>query len=172
MSEVDVPIEHKPVYSRNRFPKQIAPGTCRGCHQPITAPRRKTWCSDACKKLYDPYWVKKAVIARDKHICQMCGTDIAADKLAWRRARPAGTYLDEKWRAWRSGIPREEHDHIVPFCEGGATVVENMRTLCGACHKKRTAEWRKAKPVRSEQTLVREKHIETINEKVGLLQRV
>lgn len=137
--------EHKPVYSRHRFPKQIAPGTCRGCHQPITAPRRKTWCSDACKKLYDPYWVKKAVIARDKHICQMCGTDIHAAHLAWRRARPITGFDFEAWRAWRRAKPREEYDHIVPFCEGGATVVENMRTLCTVCHKKRTAEWRKAK---------------------------
>ena len=141
--------EHKPIYSRHRFPKQIAPGTCRGCHSVITAPRRKTWCSDACKKLYDPYWVKKAVIARDRHICQMCGTDIRAAYLAWRRARPdhsaPGCDMRDTWRAWRSGIPREEYDHIVPFCEGGATVLGNMRTLCSACHKKRTAEWRKAK---------------------------
>ncbi|OQA09469.1 MAG: HNH endonuclease [bacterium ADurb.Bin374] len=142
MSEVAVPCEHKPVYSKHRFPKQIALGTCRGCHSVITAPRRKTWCSDACKKLYDPYWVKKAVVARDKHICQMCGTDIRAAYLAWRRAKPAGTYLQEEWRKAR---PREEYDHIVPFSEGGTTVVGNMRTLCSACHKKRTAEWRKAK---------------------------
>ena len=138
--------EHKPIYSKSRFPKQIAPGTCRGCHGVITAPRRKTWCGDPCKKKYDPYWVKKAVIARDKHICQMCSTDIHAAHLAWRRARPI-TGLE--FAAWRRSRPKEEYDHIIPFSEGGATVVENMRTLCGACHKKRTAEWRaqKAKKV-------------------------
>lgn len=48
---------HKPVYSRHRFPKQIAKGTCRGCHGPVTAPRRRTWCSDECKKRYDPCFV-------------------------------------------------------------------------------------------------------------------
>ena len=139
---------HKPVYSRHRFPKQIAKGTCRGCHGPVTAPRR-TWCSDECKKRYDPYWVKRAVVERDRHICQMCGKDIAAEMLAWRRARPANIYPFEAWRAWsrawRRAQPREEYDHIVPFSEGGATVVENMRTLCKDCHKKRTAEWRAEK---------------------------
>lgn len=137
--------EHKPVYSRHRFPMQIAPGTCRGCHSPVTAPRRKTWCSDACKKRYDPYWVRRAVIERDKHICQICGLDMAAAKLAWRRSRPTGAYSHGEWLAWRSLRPKEEYDHIVPFCEGGPTVLENMRTLCNACHKKRTAEWRAEK---------------------------
>ena len=138
--------EAGPVYGRGRFPKQIAKGTCRGCHGPITAPRRKTWCSDACKKKYDPYWVKHAIIARDKHICQICGMDIWQAQLAWRRARPVGRfYIHEDFAAWSKARPKEEHDHIVPFSEGGKTVVENMRTLCGACHKKRTAEWRKAK---------------------------
>lgn len=139
--------EHKPVYTKHRFPKQIAPGTCKGCHRPVTAPRRKTWCSDACKKLYDPYWVKKAVIARDKHICQLCGADIAKAKREWRKARPSGAFTSDEWREWYKGRPatKEEYDHIVPFCEGGPTVLENMRTLCESCHKRRTAEWRKAK---------------------------
>jgi 5-methylcytosine-specific restriction endonuclease McrA len=96
-----------------------------------------------------PYWVKLAVIARDKHICQICGTDIRANYLAWRRTRPVAGfgYTQEQWKAWWAGreTTREEHDHIVPFCEGGATVLENMRTLCNACHKTRTAEWRKAR---------------------------
>ena len=142
--------EHKPIYSKSRFPKQIAIGTCRGCHGVITAPRRKTWCSDACKKKYDPYWVKLAVIARDKHICQMCGTNIHAAHLAWRRARPTGmqAFYAADFQTWRMARPREEYDHIVPFSEGGATVLENMRTLCTACHKKRTAEWRKIKAVK------------------------
>lgn len=136
--------DHKPVYSKSRFPKQIAPGTCRGCHQPVTAKRRKTWCSDACKKKYDPYWVKRAVIERDKHICQICGLDIRAAYVAWRKARPAtGYFMQPAWREWFKGKVKEEYDHIIPFCEGGATVVENMRTLCQKCHRERTAQWRK-----------------------------
>ena len=138
--------DHKVVYTRSRFPTQVAPGLCKGCHEPITAPRRTSWCSDECKKRYDPHWVKKAVNERDRHICQMCGTDLHAAKLAWRRARPAdGPYETARWAAWRKAKPVEEYDHIIPFSEGGKTVVENMRTLCRECHKKRTAEWRKAK---------------------------
>ena len=140
--------KHTPVYGRGRFPKLVAKGLCRGCHKPVTAPRRKTWCSHACKKLYDPYLVKMAVIARDKHVCQLCGIDIHAAILAWRRARPSGTYLDETWREWFKGRVKEEYDHIVPFCEGGATVLENMRTLCSACHKRRTKEWHAARKLK------------------------
>ena len=140
-------LEHKVVYTRNRFPKQIAEGLCKGCHEPITAKRRTSWCCDECKKRYDPYWVKRAVIARDKHICQMCGLDIRAAELAWRRTRPPGShsFYDADFQTWRRARPKEEYDHIVPFCEGGLTILENMRTLCGACHKKRTAEWRRQK---------------------------
>jgi 5-methylcytosine-specific restriction endonuclease McrA len=44
------------------------------------------------------------------------------------------------WRAWRRAKPKKpEYDHIVPFSEGGLTVLENMRTLCRPCHKARTA---------------------------------
>ena len=34
-----------------------------------------------------------------------------------------------------------EADHIIPFSEGGETVLENMRTLCYPCHKHRTKKW-------------------------------
>lgn len=36
-----------------------------------------------------------------------------------------------------------EMDHIIPFSEGGLTVLENVRTLCVLCHKKRTKKWHK-----------------------------
>lgn len=36
-----------------------------------------------------------------------------------------------------------EMDHIIPFSEGGLTVIENVRTLCCVCHKKRTKKWHK-----------------------------
>ena len=34
-----------------------------------------------------------------------------------------------------------EMDHIAPFSEGGLTILENVRTLCVVCHKKRTKKW-------------------------------
>lgn len=36
-----------------------------------------------------------------------------------------------------------EMDHIIPYSEGGLTVLENVRTLCVVCHKKRTKKWHK-----------------------------
>jgi len=140
--------EHKTIYTRSRFPKSIGKGFCKGCHEPITAKRRTSWCCDECKTRYDPYWVKRAVVARDKHVCQLCGHDIRAEELAWRNARPSGGVGEKvgaQFAAWRRARPREEYDHIIPFCEGGKTVLENMRTLCHECHLKRTAEWRKSK---------------------------
>lgn len=59
---------------------------------------------------------------RDKHVCQSCKLDIKATMSL-----------------------REEYDHIIPFSEGGLTVLENMRTLCSPCHNQRTREWKKAK---------------------------
>lgn len=138
--------EHKTVYTKNRFPKQIAPGLCKGCHEPITNPRRTSWCNDDCKRRYDPHWVKKAVRERDRHICQLCGRDLAEERRQWRRMKPnpySSTMAQRK--AWWKANPKEEYDHIVPFCEGGHTVVENMRTLCHECHVERTTEWRKAR---------------------------
>ncbi len=38
-----------------------------------------------------------------------------------------------------------EMDHIIPFSEGGLTVIENVRTLCIICHKHRTKTWHKSR---------------------------
>ncbi len=42
---------------------------------------------------------------------------------------------------WQSARKWWEADHIVPYSEGGLTVLENMRTLCVPCHKQRTKKW-------------------------------
>jgi 5-methylcytosine-specific restriction endonuclease McrA len=55
---------------------------------------------------------------------------------------------NEAHRAWRKARPRIEYDHIIPFSEGGLTLVENMRVLCRKCHKSRTALWRAEKAAR------------------------
>lgn len=46
---------------------------------------------------------------------------------------------------WPQNTARDwwEMDHIIPFSEGGVTVLENVRTLCVVCHKKRTKQWHK-----------------------------
>lgn len=48
---------------------------------------------------------------------------------------------------WPSHTCRDwwEADHIIPHSEGGEYVLENMRTLCVPCHKKRTKQWHKVR---------------------------
>jgi 5-methylcytosine-specific restriction endonuclease McrA len=130
------------IYGRSRYPKLIAKRVCRGCQNPVPS-NRQTWCSNKCYERYEPRNVKLAVAKRDNGICQRCGLDINAAYSEWRAREPnRGKYwLD--WCAWRRKKPKPEYDHIVPFCEGGLTVLENMRTLCVACHKIVTKEFHK-----------------------------
>jgi len=134
------------IYGRGRYPKLIAPRICRGCHAPVPK-NRQTWCSKECYEKYEPASVKRAVIRRDKGICQLCGLDITAAHSEWRKNEPEKwTNGTDNWiarKTWRRNEPKPKYDHIIPFCEGGLTILENMRTLCAECHKKVTAEFRK-----------------------------
>lgn len=160
---------HRVVYGSNRFPKQPAPGLCRGCHAPVPK-GRTTWCSKLCYKTYDPKQVQYAVGRRDKYMCQICGDNLS--ETYWRKQKPVhpedacateveyAAYManrdsperlaalaqyNEAHKAWWKARPRIEYDHIIPFSEGGLTLVENMRVLCRKCHKARTATWRAEK---------------------------
>ena len=64
----------------------------------------------------------------------------------WREAanKRITTLRDSGW-PYNSGRDWWEMDHIIPFSEGGITILENVRTLCVLCHKKRTKKWRKEK---------------------------
>lgn len=162
-------MEHVVVYDKNRFPKQIASGLCRGCHKPVP-PKRQAWCSNACVKMYHPADVARAVKNRDKGVCCACGFSISALCGKYRQEHPYPKYQDfmaetgqnqESFRRytkavkkWEKDLPSEEHDHIIPFSEGGKTVLENMRTLCSWCHKKRTATWHEGRKWKSLITLV------------------
>jgi len=135
----------KPEYSRYRFPKQAAKGLCRGCSQPVP-PGRTSWCSTFCWNRFEPSRVKVAIRRRDNHICQICACDIKALKRAWLVDRDKFLIYDERRNFTKlNPEPREEYDHIIPFSEGGLTILENMRTLCSKCHKKRTKEWRSSR---------------------------
>lgn len=118
---------------RGRFPVQQkrADNTfgCRGCGSDIPK-GRQSWCSKACYKTYCPSEVIRAVKRRDGGICQICKDDIFAP-LRDGRKQP---------HLWRSEICKAEYDHIVPMCEGGITVLENLRTACQPCHRKLTRE--------------------------------
>lgn len=55
-----------------------------------------------------PVAVRRAVMERDEHTCQLCG---ATDALSL--------------------------DHIVPFSRGGLDTIENLRVLCRLCNSRR-----------------------------------
>ncbi len=128
-------MSYTPTY-RKRFPIQpkLPDGSwgCRGCGGPIPK-GRYSWCSKKCVDTFEPKRVIWFVKQRDKGFCQLCGLDIFE---GGRAARP------DCWR-WSSGafpMPhgKPEYDHILPMCEGGLTVLSNMRTLCRPCHLKET----------------------------------
>lgn len=53
---------------------------CRWCEKPVTAPRRRTFCSEECvhewKVRSDPGYVRMVVERRDKGICQGCSINV------------------------------------------------------------------------------------------------
>ncbi len=135
-------------YDRNRFPKRQRrdDGTfgCRGCGSDIPK-KRQTWCSSECIKRYHPLFVRREAKLRDGSRCKMCGLDCVKAKKKWAKQHP-GMVFPEAFKKWMlRKPPKAELDHIIPFSEGGLTVLENMRTLCARCHKKRTLAWHEAR---------------------------
>ena len=141
---------HVVTYDRARFPKQprLTDGKwgCRGCGGPLSG-RRTAWCSNACADRWHPTRVLRAVKRRDKDVCSLCGFDCKTARHEWHMRLCELGY--QPHYSWAKGCPPKppgaEYDHIVPFSEGGLTVLENMRTLCRPCHVKVTAEWRRSK---------------------------
>ena len=135
---------------------------CRMCKQAVTAPRRRTFCSDACveewKRHSDPRVFRQVVYERDKGICQLCGLDVATvDVVAingeWlrshRRNGPGHVVtlaILERWNHARGYCEANkikghvyEIDHIVPLVEGGSFFdLGNLRLLCVRCHRSET----------------------------------
>ena len=141
------------IYDKSRFPKQQmrADGKlgCRGCGSAIPK-GRQTWCSNKCYDTFSPNRVLYFVRDRDKEICQF---DHNKEHTKWFRSQPSGVSY-ELYREWARQKPKSpEYDHIIPFSEGGLTILENMRTLCRACHKKVTRNWRRTRNQPKEQLL-------------------
>jgi 5-methylcytosine-specific restriction protein A len=90
---------------------------------------RRTFCGPACVDAWriktDPAHLRRMVWERDHGVCALCGLDTCADM---RQKRCGAT--GDRWQA----------DHIVPVIEGGGECgLDNLRTLCTACHKRATA---------------------------------
>jgi hypothetical protein len=64
-----------------------------------------------------PTWLQKAIIYRDKGICQICGIDISG---VW-------TTEDER-----------QFDHVVPLKLGGSNDPTNFQLLCKTCNSKKS----------------------------------
>ncbi len=106
---------------------------CRYCAQEVSG-RRRTFCSDACvsewKVRTQPGYAKELIKKRDDGICEICRTDCFA---GYRETRA------HKSRQGLLGL--FDMDHRTPVVEGGGSCgLENLRTLCRACHLKVTAQ--------------------------------
>lgn len=107
---------------------------CRRCATEVPVGRR-TFCSADCvhewKLRTNPAYVRQQTWKRDGGVCAACGVDTMA---ALRQRQ------GQRWRGhWRGTGHLWQADHIVPVAEGGGLCgLDNIRTLCTACHRQHT----------------------------------
>lgn len=134
---------------------------CRWCEGPIPPKgRRRTFCSADCVHQYkvrtDSGYRRQKVFERDNGICGLCGVDCLGYEnqlaaLPWhsepgkeQRARERARRMAGMKRRARGTGHLWQADHITPVSEGGGECdLDNLRTLCTACHKAETAKLRK-----------------------------
>ncbi|MHB8146621.1 MAG: hypothetical protein ACYDGM_05075 [Vulcanimicrobiaceae bacterium] len=138
-------------------------GGCAWCGTPLPA-RRRTWCSDRCGDAFwkNHWWslARRAAKRRDKYRCTKCGH--ALPKRPARTAFRTEAAYKNAMSAWRAArkTGRLEVNHIVAAHGRHAQIscvhhVENLETLCIACHAIHTATLRdRAKAVKAERTSV------------------
>lgn len=135
---------------------------CRNCDREVPRGRGRTFCDDPeCVKEWsiksNPSYARGLVRERDQGVCAFCGLDTLLIE-RWVRdvfrrryvtdLRCLDTPLESESEAWdllrAMGLrwfyfgqrSLWEMDHIVPVVEGGgACGLENLRTLCQACHR-------------------------------------
>ena len=123
---------------------------CRWCDLEILAKRRRTFCSDYCVDQWrlrtDPGYVRERVFARDRGVCAGCGADTVAIFAALKRARGKERAAGLRFYGMKGIGSRKslwDADHVVPVAEGGGQCdLDNLRTLCVACHREATAALR------------------------------
>jgi 5-methylcytosine-specific restriction protein A len=123
---------------------------CRWCDLEILAKRRRTFCSDYCVDQWrlrtDPGYVRERVFARDRGVCAGCGADTVAIFAALKRARGKERAAGLRFYGMKTISSRRslwDADHIVPVAEGGGQCdLDNLQTLCVACHREATAALR------------------------------
>jgi hypothetical protein len=123
---------------------------CRWCDLEILARRRRTFCSDYCVDQWrlrtDPGYLRERVFARDRGVCAGCGANTVAIFAALKRARGKQRAAGLRFYGMKTIASRRslwDADHIVPVAEGGGQCdLDNLRTLCVACHREVTAALR------------------------------
>ncbi|MDQ6930595.1 MAG: HNH endonuclease [Candidatus Eremiobacteraeota bacterium] len=126
---------------------QPSDGGCAWCGNALTGRRRK-WCSEKCANTFwkNHWWTlaRRAAKVRDKYRCRLCGD--APPKRPNRRLLPSENSFRSAMRLWRAGRKktRLEVNHREP-CLGQhgniscAHHLDNLETLCAACHRAHTA---------------------------------
>lgn len=128
---------------------------CRFCSKSVKPPRR-TMCSAECahemKLRTNGKYLRECVFKRDKGICVFCGEDT---KLIAKKANELknnrkidelkeflqSKHISLKRKIWKKkfGGGLWDADHIIQVKDGGGQCgLDNIRTLCISCHKKRT----------------------------------
>jgi hypothetical protein len=130
---------------RAELPKGTSGRTlCRWCGLEVQK-RRRTFCSEWCVHEWrlrtDPGYLREQVLARDRGRCALCHIDTVEAFHRLKRARGSNRKTMLAYWGLQSVNRRSlwDADHILPVCEGGGECdLENIRTLCLACHKDET----------------------------------
>ena len=142
--------------NKNDYTQQIIDGMkcCRYCRNPITQSRRRTFCSAVCVDEYmirsSGSYLRRAVYNRDKGVCDECGIDtkiLSRRLLLFTKESPERKALlathnisdNRVIRKRKNGGGMWDADHIIPVKDGGGCCgLDNLRTLCISCHKKKS----------------------------------
>lgn len=124
---------------------------CRWCGESIHPPRR-TFCSDDCVHEFrlrtQPGYVRQCCYDRDKGVCSLCNADtkVIAKNARKLHGKELINYLEQhsikstrKIHARKHGGGLWDADHTIAVINGGGLCgMDNIRTLCIACHKSAT----------------------------------
>lgn len=121
-------------------------GVCRWCNARVQPPRR-TFCNNSCVHEYllrsNNQYMRTKVWERDRGVCAICRvrtTTIGKAILAANNAVEVRRVyaVPPQRKVWRRKFSSAvfDVDHIQPVVAGGGQCgLDNLRTLCLACHK-------------------------------------
>ena len=125
---------------------------CRWCSGSVLPPRR-TMCSPECvhelKLRCSGKYLRNQVYKRDKGICGECGIDTKETSKQAKNIidiEERNEFLKSKGISLKRKLWKKKHggglwdaDHILCVKDGGGQCgLDNIRTLCIECHKKKT----------------------------------